>query len=146
MIAWAQHVGVSRFAPRVQGRTVEIVHRGTRAKSFVRGEGNRLTIPDFAGNLHFNTSGNLLLNPRAGLLFVGFKTGDLLHLYGPTELILNGPEIDAFQGADRFWMFHVERVVRRPAALSLRWRFDGVSLNSVMTGTWDRICTISQGR
>ncbi len=118
-------------------RSVDVSHRGGQA-GFVRVEGNRLTIPDFAGNLHFNTLGNLLLNPRAGLLFVDFETGDLLHLYGRTELILDGPEVDAFLGAERFWMFHVERVVRRPAALSLRWRFDGVSPNSLMTGTWDQ--------
>ncbi|MHC8303450.1 pyridoxamine 5'-phosphate oxidase family protein [Pseudomonas sp. PB3P13] len=118
-------------------RSVDVSHRGGQA-GFVRVEDNRLTIPDFAGNLHFNTLGNLLLNPRAGLLFIDFETGDLLHLYGRTELVLAGPEIDAFQGAERFWMFHVERVIRRPAALALRWRFDGVSPNSLMTGTWDQ--------
>jgi ferredoxin-NADP reductase len=32
----------------------------------------------------------------------------------------------------------VERVVRRPAALALRWRFDGVSPTSLLTGTWEQ--------
>ncbi|MBA4359103.1 MAG: FAD-binding oxidoreductase, partial [Pseudomonas sp.] len=99
-------------------------------------EGNRLTIPDFAGNLFFNTLGNLLINPRAGLLFIDFNTGDLLHLSGRADVILEGPQVEAFQGAERLWTFEVERVVRRPAALALRWRFDGVSPTSLLTGTW----------
>jgi ferredoxin-NADP reductase/predicted pyridoxine 5'-phosphate oxidase superfamily flavin-nucleotide-binding protein len=118
-------------------RSVDVSHRGGQA-GFVRIEGNRLTIPDFAGNLHFNTLGNLLLNPRAGLLFIDFTSGDLLHLSGRTELILDGPQIEAFQGAERLWTFEVEKMVRRPAALGLRWRFDGMSPNSLMTGTWEQ--------
>jgi len=118
-------------------RSVDVSHRGGQA-GFVQVQGNLLTIPDFAGNLHFNTLGNLLLNPRAGLLFIDFNSGDLLHLSGRTEIILEGPQVEAFQGAERLWTFEVERVVRRPVALALRWRFDGVSPNSLMTGTWEQ--------
>ncbi|MGE8190344.1 pyridoxamine 5'-phosphate oxidase family protein [Pseudomonas sp. NPDC086278] len=118
-------------------RAVDVSHRGGQA-GFVQVEGNRLTIPDFAGNLHFNTLGNLLINPRAGLLFIDFNSGDLLHLSGRTEIVLEGPQIEAFQGAERLWTFHVERVVRRPAALALRWRFDGMSPTSLLTGTWEQ--------
>lgn len=116
-------------------RSVDVSHRGGQA-GFVRVEGNRLTIPDFAGNLHFNTLGNLLLNPRAGLLFIDFSTGDVLQLSGRTEVILEGPQIAAFQGAERLWTFEVEKAVRRPGALALRWRFDGMSPTSLLTGTW----------
>lgn len=116
-------------------RAVDVSHRGGQA-GFVRVEGNRLTIPDFAGNLHFNTLGNLLLNPKAGLLFIDFSTGDLLQLSGRTEIILEGPQIEAFQGAERLWTFEVEKLVRRPAALALRWRFDGMSPTSLLTGNW----------
>lgn len=118
-------------------RSVDVSHRGGQA-GFVQVEGNRLTIPDFAGNLFFNTLGNLLINPRAGLLFIDFNSGDLLHLSGRTEVILDGPQVEAFQGAERLWTFEVEQVVRRPAALALRWRFDGVSPTSLLTGTWEQ--------
>lgn len=116
-------------------RAVDVSHRGGQA-GFVRVEGNRLTIPDFAGNLHFNTLGNLLLNPKAGLLFIDFSTGDLLQLSGRTEILLDDPQIEAFQGAERLWTFEVETLVRRPAALALRWRFDGMSPTSLLTGNW----------
>ena len=98
-----------------------------------------LTIPDFSGNRFFNTLGNLLANPKAGLLFVDFGTGDLLQLTGDAEVILESPEIAAVQGAERLWRFAPRRIVYRPDALPLRWRFqaDGWSPQSLRTGTWD---------
>lgn len=127
---------------------VDVSHRGGQA-GFVRVQGNRLSIPDFAGNLHFNTLGNLLLNPQAGLLFIDFASGDLLQLSGRTELTLEGEEIRAFQGAERLWHVDVEQVIRRRAALRLRWDFQGYSANSLMTGNWDetqaRLQALAQG-
>lgn len=118
-------------------RSVDVSHRGGQA-GFVRVEGDVLTIPDFAGNLFFNTLGNFQLNPRAGLLFVDFQTGELLQIAGTVTLILEGPEIAAFQGAERLWQVRVEQVVRRPAALRSRWEFQGWSPNSLMTGDWQQ--------
>lgn len=136
MISQADTFFVASYVDHADGsRSVDASHRGGQS-GFVRVEGNRLTIPDFAGNLHFNTLGNLLLNPRAGLLFIDFASGDLLQLSGRTELILEGPQIAAFQGAERLWQVEVEQVVRRPAALKLRWKFEGYSPNSLMTGNW----------
>jgi predicted pyridoxine 5'-phosphate oxidase superfamily flavin-nucleotide-binding protein len=103
-----------------KGRAVDVSHRGGDT-GFVQVDGDCLNIPDFAGNMHFNTLGNLLLNPRAGLLFIDFNNGDILQLSGRTEIILDGPEVSAMQGAERLWRLHVEQVVRRPAALALRW-------------------------
>jgi ferredoxin-NADP reductase/predicted pyridoxine 5'-phosphate oxidase superfamily flavin-nucleotide-binding protein len=135
MIAGADTFFVASYVDVDGERSVDVSHRGGQS-GFVHVEGNRLTIPDFAGNLHFNTLGNLLLNPRAGLLFIDFNTGDLLQLSGRTEILLEGPQVEAFQGAERLWTIDVEQVVRRPAALALRWRFDGVSPTSLLTGTW----------
>ncbi|XLY86989.1 pyridoxamine 5'-phosphate oxidase family protein [Ectopseudomonas mendocina] len=116
-------------------RSVDVSHRGGRA-GFVRVEGNRLTIPDYTGNLFFNTLGNLSVNPRAGLLFIDFATGDVLQLGGRAEIILDSPLINAFEGAERLWTFDVEQVVLRPAAISLRWAFEEYAPTSLMTGTW----------
>ena len=118
-------------------RAVDVSHRGGQ-RGFVHVDGQRLTIPDFAGNLHFNTLGNLLVNPRAGALFIDFTTGDLLHVSGRTEIVFDGPEVAAFQGAERLWRLHVDAVVRRPAALALRFRLREFSPNSLMTGSWEQ--------
>jgi uncharacterized protein len=136
LIAGADTCFVASYLEHPDGsRSVDVSHRGGQA-GFVRVEGDCLTFPDFAGNLHFNTLGNLLLNPRAGLLFIDFASGELLQLSGRTELILDGPEIATFQGAERLWQLRVERLVRRPAALALSWQFQGYSPNSLLTGTW----------
>lgn len=118
-------------------RSVDVSHRGGQT-GFVRVDGDVLTIPDFAGNLFFNTLGNFQLNPKAGLLFVDFQTGQLLQVAGTVTLVVEGPEIAAFQGAERLWQVRVEQVVRRPAALRSRWAFQGWSPNSLMTGDWQQ--------
>lgn len=128
----ASYVDLAGDASR---RSVDVSHRGGNA-GFVQADGNCLTIPDFAGNMHFNTLGNLLLNPRAGLLFIDFNNGDIVQLSGRTEIVLDGPEVSAFQGAERLWRLHVEHLVRRPAALALRWDFQQFSPYSLATGTW----------
>ena len=117
-------------------RQVDASHRGGKA-GFVRVEGQVLSIPDFAGNLHFNTLGNLQVNPRAGLVFIDFSTGDMLQITGRTELVLEGAEVRSFQGAERIWRLHVEKVVRRRGALSMRWQFGAFSPNALMTGSWE---------
>lgn len=138
MIAGADTFFVASYVTLEDGRlAVDVSHRGGQA-GFVRVQGNRLSIPDFAGNLHFNTLGNLLLNPQAGLLFIDFATGDLLQISGRTELTLEGDDIRAFQGAERLWHVEVEQVIRRQGALTLRWDLQSYSPNSLMTGSWEQ--------
>ncbi|SAL09340.1 2Fe-2S iron-sulfur cluster-binding protein [Caballeronia telluris] len=140
MIANADTFFVASYADRENGeRQVDVSHRGGKP-GFVRlAQDGVLTIPDFAGNLFFNTLGNILANGKAGLLFADFETGDLLQLSGDAEVILDSPEIAAFQGAERLWRFTPRRIVYRADALPLRWHADvaGQSSNSLLTGNWD---------
>lgn len=129
---------VATYTDRDGERQVDVSHRGGK-QGFVRvDEDGVLTIPDFAGNLFFNTLGNILVNGRAGLVFVDFETGELLQLTGDAEVILDSDEIAAFQGAERLWRFFPRQIVRRPDAMPLRWKFreDGWSPNSLLTGSW----------
>jgi len=119
-------------------RQVDVSHRGGKP-GFVRlDEDGTFTIPDFSGNLFFNTLGNFLINPKAGLLFVDFLTGDELQLTGEAKVLLGAPEITAFQGAERIWQFKARQVIYRPDGLPLRWSLEGggASPNSLMTGDW----------
>lgn len=139
LIAAADTFYVASYIERDDGtRQVDVSHRGGKP-GFVRvGEDGVLTVPDFAGNKFFMTLGNLLVNPRAGLLFVDPVTGDLLQMTGEARIILDGPEIAAFEGAERLWTFTPRRVLRRPDALPLRWRMvsDGWSPSLARTGSW----------
>ena len=90
--------GADRFS-------VDVSHRGG-VQGFVAIDANRaLVVPDYRGNRYFNTLGNLAVNPRAGLLFADFSTGDLLQLTGKTEIVGGGPEVRALPGAERLWRF-----------------------------------------
>ncbi|MFJ1299096.1 pyridoxamine 5'-phosphate oxidase family protein [Pseudomonadota bacterium AL_CKDN230030165-1A_HGKHYDSX7] len=140
MIEGADAFHVASYADREAGRQVDVSHRGGKA-GFVRvDEDGTLTIPDFDGNLFFSTLGNFILNGKAGLLFVDYERGDVLQMTGDAEVILESPEIAAFQGAERLWTFRPRRIVRRNAALALRWTFqaEGWSPNVLMTGDWSQ--------
>ncbi|MBK0124525.1 pyridoxamine 5'-phosphate oxidase family protein [Pantoea sp. S61] len=117
---------------------VDASHRGGKP-GFVRvNDDGLLTIPDFNGNLFFSTLGNIHQNGKAGLLFVDYRSGDTLQMTGDASVILDSPEIAAFQGAERLWTFRPRRIVRRHAALALRWETEagGISPASEMTGDW----------
>ena len=111
----------------------DVSHRGGNP-GFVRvdDDGN-LLLPDFNGNAYFNTIGNLLQNPRAGVLFPDFDTGTLLHVAVRAEVIWDGPEVDAYAGAERVVCMTVERVLRRPGALP--WRGALIDTSPVLAGT-----------
>lgn len=100
---------------------VDVSHRGGKP-GFVRVDDDRyLTVPDYAGNQYFNTIGNLIVNPRAGLLFIDFETGDLLYLAVEAEIIWEGEPLKAFEGAQRLLRFRVGEVRLVKASLPLRW-------------------------
>ncbi|KXF75956.1 pyridoxamine 5'-phosphate oxidase [Paramesorhizobium deserti] len=148
MISAADTFFVASYADRDDGhRQVDVSHRGGK-HGFVRiGDDGRLTIPDFTGNRFFNTLGNILMNGKAGLLFLDFATGDLLQLSGDAEVELKQDESEFFQGSERFWSFRPRRVVYRPGAITLRWsaQENGESPFSGMTGSWDQAEGASAG-
>ncbi|HZR36844.1 MAG TPA: pyridoxamine 5'-phosphate oxidase family protein [Nevskia sp.] len=139
MIAGADTFFVATYASGADGRRqVDVSHRGGKP-GFVRIDADgALTIPDFNGNLFFNTLGNILATGRAGLVFVDFASGDLLQLSGGAELLADPPELAAFEGAERLWRFTPRRVVHRADALPLRWSFreGGWSPFVLATGGW----------
>lgn len=141
IIAGADTFFVASYAETTEGRQVDASHRGGKP-GFVRIDPDgTLTIPDFNGNLFFNTIGNFLVNPRAGLVFVDWASGGLLQLTGRVEVVMVSPEIDAFEGAERLWRVKPEKVVLRPEALPLRWTGEenGLSPYSLMTGNWQSV-------
>lgn len=121
MISVADTFFVASYVGNGDDRQVDVSHRGG-ASGFVHVDTDGgLTIPDYAGNRFFNTLGNLLANPKAGLTFVDFATGALLQLSGDAEVMLDGSDIAAFPDAERLWRFHPRRIVFRADALPLRW-------------------------
>lgn len=97
-------------------------HRGGDP-GFVQVEGERrISFVDRAGNNHFNTIGNLLKDPRVGLLFVDFETGSMLQLSGRASVSF---------GAQRRVSIEIEHVVELREALPLRWQGDATAIRSL---------------
>jgi ferredoxin-NADP reductase/predicted pyridoxine 5'-phosphate oxidase superfamily flavin-nucleotide-binding protein/ferredoxin len=120
-----------------KGRGVDVSHRGGRP-GFVRvDDDHTLTSPEFVGNYFFNTMGNMLNYPRAGLLFIDFESGDMLHIAVEGEIIWDGPQLQAFAGAEKLLRFHVREVVRNVGALPFRWTEPKPAMQNARTGSWD---------
>ncbi len=84
---------------------------------------NELVFPDYAGNNMFNTLGNLVENPQAGLLFIDFATGDTLQLTGKAAIALDSKKALQFAGANRLVEFQIEKVKFLTSATSFQWQF-----------------------
>ncbi len=123
---------------------VDVSHRGGNA-GFVKVDGNVLTIPEYIGNFAFNTLGNFMVNPKAGLLFVDFTTGDLLQLTGTVELMWEpDAEIASFKGAERAWRFHLDHGHILRAAAPMTWEDGEASPNALLTGDWEQAAQTQQ--
>jgi len=139
LIASADVFFVSSFVaardnPVTEG--VDVSHRGGRP-GFVKLEADTLTIPDFPGNNAFNTLGNFLANPKAGLVFPNFETGDLLMLTGEVELLDRDHEdVLSFKGAERGWRFTLDHGIWLKDALPFRSSLGDISPNSLLTDSW----------
>ncbi len=115
---------------------VDVSHRGGKP-GFVRVDDAVLTVPDFSGNFFFNTLGNLVVNPRCGLLFIDFERGDLLYVAARGEIIHEGPQLRAFEGAQRLVRLQVSSALRLERALPLRWSEARLSPVLAATGAWN---------
>lgn len=107
---------------RQESSGMDASHRGG-APGFVevRGE-RRLVFPDYAGNHHFNTLGNLVMDARVGLLFVDFARGSLLQITGTATIDWDSGELARHAGAERLVVIDIDAIVRLEHALPLRWR------------------------
>lgn len=117
----------------------DVSHRGGKP-GFVKIEDEKTFIfPDFSGNNHFNTIGNIHLNPKAGFLFLDFDKGDMVYLTGNTEILWDDAEKQAFTGAERLIRFHVSEAIRVQESLPLKFNFNEYSPTLKHTGNWSEM-------
>jgi uncharacterized protein len=89
----------------------DVSHRGG-APGFVRVPApGRVLLPDYPGNMMFNTLGNLTADPRAGLLLVDFDGGGTLQITGRASVVWDPTAVAPFDGADRVVEIEVDEVV-----------------------------------
>jgi uncharacterized protein len=124
----------SRSRGGIDGGGLDMSHRGGKP-GFVGVTGDTLAIPDFRGNRFYNTLGNLLGDPRAGLLFIDFASGDILQLQGRVTIDWH-PGGSGPAGTERLWRVEVARAWRRRGAFPFAWRFGDFAPTTLATGTW----------
>jgi uncharacterized protein len=113
-------------------RGVDASHRGGNP-GFVRILDDRsLRIPDYAGNSMFNTLGNLVVNPHAGLVFLDFDRSQTLQLTGRATIQWHLDDPDSTGGTHRYWDFVIEQWLQTDLTYSLQWDFFDYSPHNPM--------------
>jgi predicted pyridoxine 5'-phosphate oxidase superfamily flavin-nucleotide-binding protein len=69
-----------------------------------------LAFPSYDGNGMFRSLGNVLVNPRVGLLFIDFEHPKRLRVQGFASIETGNPLIEHFAGAQRVVRVQVERI------------------------------------
>jgi ferredoxin-NADP reductase/predicted pyridoxine 5'-phosphate oxidase superfamily flavin-nucleotide-binding protein len=124
----------------------DVSHRGGKPGFVLIEDDRTITFPDYSGNYHFNTIGNLMMNPLAGLLFIDFMSGDLLYLTCKAEIIWDSEERHAFDGAERLVRFTLDEGVLVGNAMPIRWNFMEYSPSLEKTGSWEEVDEIISAR
>ncbi len=131
-LAPAQQAQIERadtffIASAITGSGADASHRGGNP-GFVRVlDAQTFIFPDYSGNTMFNTLGNLLTNPRAGLLFADWDTGATLQLTGEAEILWDAASAAELPGAERVVRFRIAAAVEIENAIPLRGRFESYS-------------------
>ena len=102
--------------------SMDASHRGGEPGFVTVINQSELVLPDYRGNNFFNTIGNLILNPKIGLLFIDFATGSMLQITGRAVLDWESDDIKQYPGAQRLIRIEIDQVIQLNNALSLRWR------------------------
>jgi predicted pyridoxine 5'-phosphate oxidase superfamily flavin-nucleotide-binding protein len=98
-------------------------HRGGSPGFIKLIDDRRLAFPDYSGNTMFQTLGNLVVDPRAGLLVIDFENGSILQLTGRASLDWDAARAAQIPGAERVVEFEVDEVVESANALRQSWSF-----------------------
>lgn len=102
-------------------------HRGGN-KGFVHvKDARQLIIPDYSGNMMFNTLGNIMANPKAGLMFLDFEGNRLLQLTGLAKIVWDEAQIAHYTGAERLIVFDIAQAIETKNALPFAWTFQSYS-------------------
>ena len=95
-------------------------HRGGQPGFVDVVDAAHLAWPDYVGNMMFQTLGNLTSDPRAGLLFVDFASGDVLQLTGRASVDFDPARARRYAGAERVVDFAIDEVRDTPGLVPLR--------------------------
>jgi len=85
-----------------------------------------LKIPDYPGNNMYNSLGNIEQNPKMGLLFLDFETGEILQLIGEGTLLFDqqsDEDDEKTGGTGRYWQFRPRKWIRTTQHHLGNWQY-----------------------
>jgi predicted pyridoxine 5'-phosphate oxidase superfamily flavin-nucleotide-binding protein len=89
---WIHRADTFFIATLVPSEGADASHRGGMP-GFVKVENQELSWPDYPGNAMFNSLGNIVEYPRAGILVPDFETGSTLQMTGRATIDDTGDEL-----------------------------------------------------
>lgn len=122
--SWVADADTVFVASAHPGKGVDASHRGGKPGFIHVIDDRTLRIPDYAGNSIFNTLGNFVEYPQAGLLFIDFESGRTLQLVGKPTILwdLDVPDHET-GGTCRYWKFEIEKSVEIDNRITQSWQF-----------------------
>jgi predicted pyridoxine 5'-phosphate oxidase superfamily flavin-nucleotide-binding protein len=120
---WVAHADTFFLASAHPERGTDSSHRGGNPGFIQVVDNTHLLVPDYAGNMMFNTLGNIAANPHIGLLFVDFDRGSTLQLTAKAEIVWDTEKLATFPGAERLLDITITEVIETPSALPLHSTF-----------------------
>jgi uncharacterized protein len=115
-------------------RGADASHRGGNPGFVQILDDRSLRIPDYSGNSMFNTLGNLVVNPQAGLVFLDFARSRTLQLTGKVFIQWHLDDgNDPTGGTCRYWDLMIDRWIETDLPRSLNWEFLDFSPYNPMT-------------
>jgi uncharacterized protein len=98
-------------------------HRGGLPGFVSIADDGALLIPDYSGNGMYNTLGNFIKNPRAGLVFPDFEHQRTLQLTGTVEICWKSNDQQPSGGTGRFWKFYPGHWILLENLKGFDWNF-----------------------
>jgi predicted pyridoxine 5'-phosphate oxidase superfamily flavin-nucleotide-binding protein len=109
-VRWLSSADTLFIATRHAAAGADVSHRGGDPGFVHVPDPAQVLIPDYAGNMMFNTLGNIAADGRAGLLVVDFSTGRMLQLTGRCGISWDPDLVASFPAAQRVLALEVEAV------------------------------------
>ncbi len=116
---WVRQADTFFIATANPGEGADASHRGGQP-GFIHVKGDRLRWPDYSGNMMFNSIGNILSHPWAGIAIPDFANGGVLMLSGAATIDWSPSQAEVEAGAERVIQLDVDRVVELAGVLPFR--------------------------
>lgn len=125
-INWIRHADTFFVASAGMDGRLDASHRGGNPGFIEVSEDGILKIPDYPGASYFNTFGNVIQNPKVGLLFIDFEKRQTLQLTGTASLLFDQTsesDLARTKGTGRFWLFQHTRWIHTIEHHRVGWNF-----------------------